>query len=66
MATNDNGRSQADIDRDVAKYRRAAEETLEQLDWCVSYLYRIRKPALAQTLEKSRTAIRRRMREPHD
>jgi hypothetical protein len=46
---------------DVERYRRAAEETLNQVDWCISYLYRIRKPDIAQALERNRATIRRRM-----
>jgi hypothetical protein len=46
---------------DVERYRRAAEETLNQLDWCISYLHRIRKPDIAQALERNRSTIRRRM-----
>jgi hypothetical protein len=44
------------------RYRTAAEETLEQLDWCIHYLYRIRKPEIAETIAKNRATIRRRMR----
>ena len=46
---------------DVEKYRRAAEETLDQVDWCIGYLYRIRKPDIARALERNRSTIRRRM-----
>jgi hypothetical protein len=56
MATNEDTRKETD------RYRRAAEETLDQLDWCVSYLYRIRKPEIAQAIAKNRATIRRRMR----
>ena len=48
-------------DDDVSRYREAAEETLNQLDWCVGYLYRIRKPEIARVLERNRSSIRRRM-----
>jgi hypothetical protein len=48
-------------DDEVRRYREAAEETLNQLDWCVGYLYRIRKPEIAQVLERNRSSIRRRM-----
>jgi hypothetical protein len=48
--------------QEVDRYRRAAEETLDQLDWCVDYFHRIRKPQLADALAKNRTSIRRRMR----
>ena len=51
---------------DVARYRQAAEETLEQLDWCVSYLYRIRKSGIAGVVEQNGSLIRRRMRGDHD
>jgi hypothetical protein len=46
---------------DAERYRRAAEATLDQLDWCVEYLYRIRKPQIARAVAKNRTAIRRRL-----
>ena len=43
------------------RYRRAAEESLEQLQWCVGYLQRIRKPALARAVAKNCRTIRRSM-----
>jgi hypothetical protein len=46
---------------EVERYRRAAEETLNQLDWCISYLHQIRKPDLARALVRNRSTIRRRM-----
>jgi hypothetical protein len=63
MATRHDTRSRThDANRDeVERYRRAAEETLNQLDWCISYLHRIRKPDIAQALERNRSTIRRRM-----
>ena len=50
---------------DVERYRRAAAETLSQIDWCISYLYRIRKPEIARALERNRSTIRRRMGRGH-
>jgi hypothetical protein len=44
------------------RYRLAAEEALHQVDWCVSYLYRIRKDRIAQVIEQNRSAIGREMR----
>lgn len=44
---------------EAARYRLAAEETLAQLDWCVNYLYRIRKNRIAQAIEKNRAFIAR-------
>ena len=63
MATRHDTRSRThDATRDdVERYRRAAEETLNQVDWCIGYLYRIRKPDIARALERNRSAIRRRM-----
>jgi hypothetical protein len=51
---------------DTAKrYQRAAEMTLEQLDWCISYLRTIRRDELAKTLSRNRNHIRERLRERH-
>jgi hypothetical protein len=62
MARHDTRSRTHDATRDdVERYRRAAEETLNQLDWCISYLHRIRKPDIARTLERNRSTIRRRM-----
>ena len=47
---------------DAERYREAAEATLEQLDWCIGYLHRIRKPTLADALARNRAEIRRRLR----
>ena len=55
MATNEDRKQEAE------RYRRAAEETLDQLDWCINYLYRIRKPRIAKVIERNRSTIRRRM-----
>jgi hypothetical protein len=46
---------------EIERYKRAAEETLDQLDWCVNYLYRIRKDRIAQAIQKNRRQIRQRM-----
>ena len=48
-------------DDEIARYRQAAEATLDQLDWCVKYLYQIRKPRIAGVVEKNRATIQRRM-----
>jgi hypothetical protein len=49
------------VDEEIARYRHAAEEALHQLDWCVNYLYRIRKARIARAIERNRSTIRRRM-----
>jgi hypothetical protein len=42
---------------EAERYRAAAEHALDQLQWCVNYLYRLRKPALAAQLERNRKHI---------
>jgi hypothetical protein len=59
-------RDDDDIQREITRYRRAAEETLDQLDWCVDYLYGIGKPRIARAIRQNRSAIRRRMRRNDD
>jgi hypothetical protein len=47
------------------RYRRAAEDALQQLDWCIGYLHGIRKAKISQQLARNRSFIRRSlMREP--
>ena len=49
---------------EAERYREAAERILEQLDWAINYLYRIRKHKLADALSRNRDAVRRRLRNP--
>jgi hypothetical protein len=44
----------------ASRYREAAELTLKQLDWCISYLRQIRKSQIARALENNRREIARR------
>jgi len=46
-------------DGEAAGYRRATEDLLQQLDWCIGYLHRIRKTKIANVLAKNRSHIRR-------
>lgn len=39
------------------QYREAAEQALGQLQWTVTYLYRIHKPELAARLDSNRAHI---------
>ncbi len=48
-------------DEEIARYRRAAEATLEQLEWCVQYLHRTNKSQIADVIDKNRRHIRRQM-----
>ena len=46
---------------DADHYREAAEATLDQLDWCIGYLHRIRKSAIADALARNQAEIRSRL-----
>jgi hypothetical protein len=52
-----NGGKQDETDR----YRRAAEDALQQLDWAIGYLHGIRKVEISKSLAKNRSYIRRRL-----
>jgi hypothetical protein len=51
-------RDNGDHDAEVDRYRRAAEDALQQLDWCIGYLHGIRKVDISRALAKNRTYIR--------
>jgi hypothetical protein len=55
-------KSVRDRAQEAERYRAAAELTLDQLQWCVNYLYRIQKPALAKGLDANREQILARLR----
>ena len=47
------------------RYRLAAEDALQQLDWCIGYLHGIRKAKISRQLAKNRSYIKRNlMKEP--
>lgn len=46
---------------EAERYREAAEAALDQLDWCIGYLHRIRKSPLADALARNRSEIRTRL-----
>jgi hypothetical protein len=43
---------------EVERYRQAAEDALQQLDWCIGYLHGIRKTEISRALSKNRSYIR--------
>jgi hypothetical protein len=51
---NGGGRGEEECER----YRRAAEDALQQLDWCIGYLHGIRKLDVSRALAKNRSFIR--------
>jgi len=50
-----NGSTSSEADR----YRRAAEDALQQLDWAIGYLHGIRKTEISKALAQNRSHIRR-------
>jgi hypothetical protein len=44
---------------ETERYRQAAEDALQQLDWCIGYLHGIRKSNISTQLAKNRTSIKR-------
>jgi hypothetical protein len=41
------------------RYRQAAQDALEQLDWCIGYLHGIHKTKISSQLAKNRAHIKR-------
>jgi hypothetical protein len=48
-------------DNEAERYRKAAQLTLEQLDWCVEYLRSLRKTGISEQIAKNRSAIASRL-----
>jgi hypothetical protein len=62
MESYENRNGDRDRDREIGRYRQAAISTLEQLEWVIGYLRKIRKPELAEALERNRKQIIERIR----
>ena len=60
MARNDNDKKYQDHpkEKEADRYRKAAEDALQQLDWAIGYLHGIRKTEISKALAKNRTYIR--------
>jgi hypothetical protein len=43
---------------EAVRYRQAAEDALQQLDWCIGYLHGIRKMQISRALARNRNHIR--------
>jgi hypothetical protein len=50
-----------DDNGELERYRQAAEDALQQLDWCIGYLHGIRKVDISRALAKNRAHIRTHM-----
>lgn len=55
-------RRERQADREIERYREAAIQALDQLEWCVDYLYRMRKPQIARVVARNRKQILDRLR----
>jgi hypothetical protein len=55
---NDNGNDRLRrLDREIGRYREAANSALGQLEWIVDYLYKIHKTEIARALDRNRKQI---------
>jgi hypothetical protein len=64
MARNDTTRRRSTRDShddETDRYRQAAEDALQQLDWAIGYLHGIRKVEISRALARNRSYIRRRL-----
>ena len=46
-----------DKEHEAERYKEAATVALDHLQWCITYLYGIRKQSIARALEKNRATI---------
>ena len=44
---------------EVERYRQAADDALQQLNWCIGYLNGIGKQGISRALARNRSVIRR-------
>jgi hypothetical protein len=61
MARSESNDGTRDASGDVDRYRQAAEDALQQLDWAIGYLHGIRKTDISRALAKNRSYIRQRL-----
>ena len=50
---------------ETERYRQAAQDALEQLDWCIGYLHGIHKTKISTQLAKNRSYIKRNLLHQH-
>jgi hypothetical protein len=54
-----------DDTEETERYRQAAEDALQQLDWCIGYLHGIKKTKISSQLARNRTSIKRNLMREH-
>ena len=47
-----------ELENEVERFRRASEDALQQLDWCIGYMHGSGKKGIAKSLAKNRAHIR--------
>jgi hypothetical protein len=55
---NDGNQETQEKQEEADRYRQAAEDALQQLDWAIGYLHGIRKTDISRALAKNRSYIR--------
>jgi hypothetical protein len=60
-ATKSRSSSRSSQSNDNDRYRRAAEDALQQLDWAIGYLHGIKKTEISKALAQNRSYIRRKL-----
>lgn len=53
----------SELEREVERYRRASEDALQQLDWCIGYFHGSGKKGIARALSDNRSHIRKHLLE---
>ena len=67
MARRDDNQSAVEEKQEEAdRYRRAAEDALQQLDWAIGYLHGIRKVSISRALARNRSYIRQELMGEHE
>jgi hypothetical protein len=63
MARGDDNKGDSRREQEADRYRKAAEDALQQLDWAIGYLHGIRKTDISRALARNRSYIRTRLME---
>jgi hypothetical protein len=61
MAQDDKKYADHPKEQEADRYRKAAEDALQQLDWAIGYLHGIHKTDISRALAKNRSYIRKQL-----
>ena len=61
MARDDKKYADHPKEKEADRYRKAAEDALQQLDWAIGYLHGIHKTDISRALAKNRSYIRKQL-----